>query len=415
MPSQLSPAGFYSRKPEPELSMNTPLARPTTGLLLMLSALTALTPLATDIYLAAVPAMAEEFGRSLHDIELSISFYLLGFSCGQLLGGPLSDRFGRRRMVLSGLSVFALGTLVILLSPSLEVLWGARVLQALGGGLAVVNTGAIIRDFATGREGAGYMVRVVQVMMIAPLAAPIMGMLILKVSNWKAIFVFLLLYAATLIWLFFRYVPETSRHRVTGNLFRNYWIVLRERRVWGYIASTCAAYAGLLAFITASPSVYMGYFGLSEGTYPFVFGGNVLCMVAMSRVNLMLLKRFSPGKLVSLGQGLQLASGALMLGYALLWDQLSLVPLMILIMMFMGCHGFVVANCTSSTTEFFPAQAGTATALIGAMGFASGGIAGGIVSATSDGTPLSMVAVMFGGCLLGIGLRYLNSRTRKVV
>jgi MFS transporter, DHA1 family, multidrug resistance protein len=104
-----------------------------------------------------------------------------------------------------------------------------------------------------------------------------------------------------------------------------------------------------------------------------------------------------------------------MLGYALLWDQLSLVPLMILIMMFMGCHGFVVANCTSSTTEFFPAQAATATALIGAMGFASGGIAGGIVSATSDGTPLSMVAMMFGGCLLGICLRYLNSRTRKPV
>ncbi|MCY0966295.1 multidrug effflux MFS transporter [Parathalassolituus penaei] len=395
--------------------MNAPIARPTTGLLLMLSALTALTPLATDVYLAAVPVMAEAFGRSLHDIELSISFYLLGFSIGQLLGGPLSDRYGRRRMVLFGLSVFAFGTLMILLSPTLELLWGARVLQALGGGLAVVNTGAIIRDMATGREGAGYMVRVVQVMMIAPLAAPILGMLILKISNWQMIFVFLLLYAAVLIALFRQHLPETSQYRVRGNLFRNYGIVLGERRVWGFIASTCAAYAGLLSFITASPSVYMGYFGISEGAYPFVFGGNVLCMVAMSRVNLKLLKRYNPSQLVSFGQAVQLSMGVLMVLYALLAEHMQLMPLMLMIMAFMGCHGFIVANSTSSTTEFFPQQAGTATALIGALGFASGGLAGAVVSATSDGTPLSMVAMMAGGCLLGITLRFINSRTRPPV
>lgn len=391
--------------------MNSASTGPSNGLLLMLSALTALTPLATDVYLAAVPVMAESFGRSMHDVELSISFYLLGFAIGQLLGGPLSDRFGRRRMVLSGLSVFAFGSLVILLSPTLEILWGARVLQALGGGLAVVNTGAIIRDLAQGREGAAYMIRVVQVMMIAPLAAPIIGMLILKISNWQMIFVFLLAYALVLIALFNRNLSETSKHRVTGNLFRNYWVVLRERRVWGYFASTSAAYAGLLSFITASPSVYMGYFGISEGAYPFVFGGNVLAMVLMSRVNLKMLKRFSPGRLVSFGQGVQLIAGILMVSYALLAEHMELVPLMILVMSFMGCHGFIVANSTSSTTEFFPQQAGTATALIGAMGFATGGLAGGLVSAISDGTPLAMVVVMAGGCALGITLRFLNSRT----
>ncbi|WP_051206027.1 multidrug effflux MFS transporter [Oceanospirillum maris] len=385
------------------------------GLLLMLSALTALAPFGTDVYLSAIPVMAQDFSVAVHDVEISISYFLVGLSLGQLLGGPLSDRYGRRKLVITGLGLFALSSVVIVFSDSLMMLWVMRFFQALGGGLAMVNSSAIIRDLSSGKEGAANLIRVMQVMMVAPLVAPIIGMLILQVSNWNSIFAFLAVYALLLMALFYRYLPETSPMSVNGNLLKSYFNVIAERKVWGFITSTCAAYAGLLSFITASPGVLMGYFQLSETVYPFVFGFNVLAMVLMSRVNLRLLSHFHSRQLIALGQGLQLLSSSLMVAYILLFDQHTLFVLIPLTMLFMGSHSFVVANSISCTTELFPERAGTATALIAALGFFSGGLAGGIVGHFADGTPLPMVLMLLSACLLGIGIRGLNAITLRTV
>jgi len=379
----------------------------------MLSALTALAPFGTDVYLSAIPVMARDFGVVVHEVELSIIYFLLGLSLGQLLGGPLSDRYGRRKLVISGLGLFAFSSLMIMFSDNLQTLWSMRFLQALGGGLAMVNSSAIIRDISSGKMGAANLIRVMQVMMVAPLVAPIIGMLILLVSNWNTIFAFLLVYALILMVLFYRYLPETSPMQVNGNLLASYFVVIRERRVWGFITSTCAAYAGLLGFITASPGVLMGYFGLSETLYPFVFGFNVATMVLMSRVNLRLLNRFEPRQLIALGQGMQLTASGLMVAYILLADQHSLYVLIPMTMLFMGSHSFVVANSISCTTELFPERAGTATALIAALGFLSGGLAGGILGYFADGTPLPMVLMLFSACVVGVSIRVINAKTLK--
>lgn len=385
----------------------------TTGLLLMLSALTALAPLGTDIYLSAVPIMAVNFSVAMHDIEASISYFLVGLSLGQLLGGPLSDRFGRRKLVISGLGLFVLSSLGIMLSDTLFQLWLFRFAQALGGGLAMVNSSAIIRDLSSGKAGTANLIRVMQVMMIAPLAAPIIGMLILQLSHWRIIFAFLLVYGLVLMLLFYRHLPETSPMSASGNLLGNYFAVIKTRKVWGYIASTCSAYAGLLGFITASPGILMGYFELSETLYPFVFGFNVLTMVLMSRVNLRLLGRFESPQLISIGQGMQLVSSTLMLAYMLFFEQHSLYILIPLTMLFTGSHSFVVANSIACTTEHFPERAGTATALIAALGFFSGGLSGGIIGYFADGTPLPMAAILLTACTLGIGIRWLSADKNK--
>lgn len=374
-------------------------------LLLMLSALTALAPLGTDIYLPAVPSMASRLGVVIHDIEISISFFLLGLSLGQLLGGPLSDQFGRRKLVLTGLSIFSLATLAIIFTTSVYWLWGLRCVQALGGGLAMVNTSAIIRDISSGPAGAANLIRVMQVMMLAPLVAPVLGMLILHFSDWNMIFVFLLIYSWVLIYLFYYYLPETSPKQANKNLFKNYGVVLQESRVWGFMISVCAAYAGLLTFVTASPSIFMEYFGLSETLYPFVFGLNVLTMVLMSRVNLRLLSRFTSKQLISIGQGIQAVAGLCLLVYLLAAPVIHLWILVPCIMLFMGSHSFIVANSLACTTEYFPKQAGTATALLAALGFLSGGLAGGLAGHFADGTPLPMVSVMLVSCLLGVFMR----------
>lgn len=385
----------------------------TTGLLLMLSALTALAPLGTDIYLSAVPVMAIDFSVAIHAVEASISYFLVGLSLGQLLGGPLSDRFGRRKLVISGLGLFALSSLGIMLSSTLHQLWLLRFLQAFGGGLAMVNSSAIIRDLSSGKAGAANIIRVMQVMMIAPLAAPIIGMLILQVGHWSTIFAFLLVYGLVLMLLFYRYLPETSPMKASGNLLSNYFAVIKTRRVWGYIASTCAAYAGLLGFVTASPGVLMGYFALSETVYPFVFGCNVFTMVVMSRVNLRLLSRFESRQLITIGQGMQLVSSVLMVSYILLFDEHTLYVLIPMTMLFMGSHSFVVANSIACTTEHFPERAGTATALIAALGFFSGGLSGGIIGYFADGTPLPMVTVLLAACSTGIVIRWLGTRQQS--
>ncbi len=367
----------------------------TAGLLLMLSALTALVPLATDIYLVAVPTIAEDFGRSLHDVELAVSVFLLGFAAGQIGGGPLSDRFGRRTMVLWGLSVFALGSLGIMLAPDLEAMLVLRFVQALGGGLAVVNSQAIIRDLASGREGAAAMIRVIQVMMIAPLIAPVIGLVILKVSNWHSVFGFLMVYALLLILLFWRRLPETRAQATGGNPFRNYWTILSDRRIWGYLISVMGAYAAMLSFITASPGIFMGHYGMSEDLYPFTFACVVLTMVAMTKVNLKMLKKHLPPYLIALGQKLQMTASGLLLVSLLVYPQLPVWALTLMVMFYIGCHGFVVANSNASIIEYYPHLAGTAAALTGAIGFLSGGLAGGLVSLMSDGTPLAMAVMMF--------------------
>ncbi|MDO6682660.1 MULTISPECIES: multidrug effflux MFS transporter [unclassified Oceanobacter] len=394
--------------------MSAMTARLTPGFLLMLSALTALAPLGTDIYLSAVPVIASEFSKSLHEVELSVSVFLMGFSLGQLLGGPLSDRYGRRTMVITGLAIFAVGAGGILLSQSLDEMLVFRAVQALGGGLAVVNSTAIIRDLASGREGASAMIRVIQVMMVAPLIAPLLGMFILKLLGWHAIFGFLLVYALLLIALFYYRLPETRKVRTGGNPLRNYWQVLGDPRVWGFIASTCGAYAGMLSFVTSSPGIFMGYFGLTETVYPLVFGCVVFTMLSMSKVNLHLLKRLDPPVLIGIGQKIQITMALLMIGYVFLFDQLSVWLLTLMLMLYVGSHGFVVANATSSITEFFPHLAGTATALVGAMGFASGGIAGSVVSSFSDGSPKAMICMMLAAALFGFTVRTLASPKTSV-
>ena len=377
---------------------------------LMLAGLVALAPLGTDIYLSAVPSMAASYGVSLDDIELSISFFLIGISLGQLMGGPLSDRFGRRKTVTAGVLVFAMASIGIVFFNQLSSLLGLRLIQALGVGLASVSAMAVVRDISTGRDGAGNMMRVVQIMMAAPLVAPMLGMIIYRYLGWPAIFVFLMLYSLVLLLFFLRLAPETSPMAVKGNPLVTYGQLLCDRRVWPGLASACGAYAILFSFITASPTVYMGYFGLDSDLFPFAFGANVIAMIALGQVNIRLLKRFPTTTLIVLGQCVQLAAGSLMVLYLLLSAAPSFWMVLVLVMAFMSCHALVVSNSISSTTEFFPDKAGSATALLSASGFMSGALIGSLTGVFADGTPMPMAAIMLSACAAGLVLRFLLRR-----
>lgn len=378
------------------------------SLILFLAALTAMTPLAIDAYLPAMPDMATFFAVSIHDVELSLSLFLAGFALGQIVGGPFSDHFGRRAATGSGISLFCLGTLGIIFSPSMDWVWVFRVLEAFGGGLAVVNSAAVIRDLSHGQDSARHLSNMAIIMMLAPLLAPLIGMLLLHMSGWRLIFSFLLVYGLVIgSALFFR-LPETRRiHEQRPNAFRRYWMVLSNRYALGFVFSQCFALGGMFAFITGSPAVYMGFFGVSETVYPFLFGVNVLAMMLFNRLNIRLLNRYAAQHLLTIGQAGQVITALLLFSYISLSHAPSLYVVMPLIMIFVGIMGLIVSNATSSTVEFFPTNSATATAVLGAAGFTTGALSGTVVGLLGDGSPWPMALVMLLCAVCGPLLRRL--------
>lgn len=384
---------------------------PLAFLLILLAALTALAPFGTDAYLPAIPTMANEFNASIHHVELSLSLFLAGFSLGQLIGGPISDHLGRRKTIFIGLSIFAVGSLGVMLSHSLAQLITFRVLEAMGGGLAIVNAGAIIRDISSGTQSAKNLSHMALIMMLAPLLAPMIGSTLLHIWNWHSIFSFLLIYSLVLLLLIHRYIPETKQHHPHKiSTLERYLMILRNKHALSYIASLCFAYGGMFTFITASPSVYMGYFGVSESIYPFLFGANIVTMILFNRLNIALLHRHPPQALLTLGQLIQLVTALILFAYVTYVDTLSLTVTVGLIMIFIGAQSFVVSNANACTVEFFPTNSGTATALLGAAGFGTGALAGTLVGLFGDGTPMPMVTIMLLAILLGLTFRYLFFR-----
>lgn len=391
--------------------MTIPLS-PTPGLIYLLAALTAMAPLAIDAYLPALPAMAQHFGSTMHQAELSLSVFLAGFAIGQLIGGPVSDHFGRRGATGSGISLFCLATLGIVFSETMLQIWLFRALQAIGGGLAVVNSAAVIRDLSRGQDSARHLSNMALVMMLAPLLAPLLGMLLLKAGGWRLIFDFLLVYGLIVGLALMLRLPETRRHDEgprPGALAR-YMMVLRHRHALGYVLAQCFAVGGMFTFITASPAVYMGHFGVSASLYPFLFAVNVLSMIVANRLNLRLLQRHRPQTLLIVGQTAQIASGVLMLAYIGLSDTASIVLLVPLVMLFIGAMGLIVANATAATVEFFPHNSATATAVLGAAGFGTGAVSGGLVGLFGGRPDWSMAATMLGCALLACLLRWLMQR-----
>ncbi|MDR5901164.1 Bcr/CflA family multidrug efflux MFS transporter [Halomonas icarae] len=380
-------------------------------LALLVAANTALAPFAIDAYLPAMAALAEGIGASIHHTELSLSAFLAGFALGQLIFGPVSDRIGRKPVLLGGLVVFLLASLVITTVGSLPELLAWRFVQALGGGATVVNSAAIVRDCFQGREAAKVMSTMAIIMLMAPLAAPVVGSALLYLGDWWLIFVFLAVYASFLMWLLGTRLPETrapGRFATTPRqVLGNYVSVLRDRRAMGFIAAASMTFAGLFAFVTASPFLYLEHFGLTPSLYPLVFGVNVVIMVAANRLNIRLLRWYTPLQNLRLGLGIQLVAG---LGLALLvaTGLESLATMVPLIMLFAGTIGLVAPNAITSLLDRFPHMSATAAALQGSIQFSCGALAGVLVGAFEIDSAWPMVGTMLGATLLAnLGIRVL--------
>lgn len=391
-------------------------------LALGLAMLVALTPLAIDTYLPAIPAMADSLGVDVARVQTSVSSYLLGFAAGQVLGGPMSDRWGRITAGSLGLCLFIAATTAILFTSDVDTLIVLRFVQALGGGFATVICGAMVRDLYSGREAGRIMSMIATMMLLAPMVAPLLGSALLFIGDWHAIFGFLLLYAVLMLVLVRRRLPETvplalRRDRQNApkrHAFRAYGQVVRQRRAMGFLLGQASMVGGMFVYVTTAPFVFMEYFGVSAGRFPFFFGACVLGMVLMVQVNMRLLRHFEPRHLLLAGLSMQVVTSGLLLGLVLLsGDSLGVGAWMVLLIPTIGSLGLITPNAAACYLEFFPRIAGTANALYGASVFIAGGLLGGFVNTLLTGTLTPIVVAIFISGILALGLAMFVGKIRQ--
>ncbi len=361
------------------------------GFVFILAMLTSISPLAIDTYLPSFLQISQTFSTSINNIELTLSIYLFGFAIGQLIGGPLSDKYGRKNFIFVGIGIYILFSLLISISSSIEQMLFFRFMQAIGGGFAVVNTNAIVRDIYHGKKGAKVFSIISMIMMMAPLLAPVIGAVIVSYYEWQVIFIVIALYAFLLSFFILK-LPETSPKNKDKNLYENYIKIIKSKKPMLLIMSNAFAFSGLFVFLAKSSFIYMDNFKVSVEIFPILFGLNVLTLIAFSRFNIKLLETKSTFSILKTGIILQLLFSILLI----LSVQLNSLTLTVIILMFyIGVLGIIFANAISLLLEDFKSISGTANALNGVAGFAVASIVGIIASLMHNGTLYPVFIMMF--------------------
>lgn len=384
-------------------------------LLVLLSTLTAVGPLSLDMYLPAFPAMARELKATPSEIQLSLTACLFGLALGQLLGGPLSDRWGRRRPVLVGAALYAVCSLLCAFAPTSTVLAVLRLAQGLCGGVGVVVARAIVRDLHSGVAAAKYFSRLTLVFGLAPVAAPGLGSLVLRVGSWRAVFVALAAIGVTLLAVVAWRLPETlpPQRRTAGGLTsvaRAVRALLADRIYLGYALTQGFTFAGLFAYISGSSFVFQEVFGLSGGWYSALFALNATGVIVLGQVNARLLDRFSPRRLlfVALGTGLVTATGLLVAALGR-----SLPGVAVTLFLFVGGVGMALPNGLALALDRHPQHAGTAAAVLGAIQSSVAATAVPLVGLGPSDSASGMALVVLGTVTLAAGAAVSLTRTGR--
>ncbi|MFF3237564.1 multidrug effflux MFS transporter [Micromonospora sp. NPDC002931] len=399
----------------PDERVAAPTVRAAAVLLVLLGTITAFGPLSLDTYLPAFPAMARDLSASQAQIQLSLTTCLIGMALGQLVTGPLSDRWGRRRPVLVGVGAYTLLSLLCAAAPSPEALAAARFAQGFAGGMGVVVARAVVRDLYAGRDAAKYFSRLTLVFGVAPMAAPAFGSLVLRFGSWRTVFVALAVIGALLAAAVAWRLPETlpASRRSTGGLAATAAAgrsLFTDRIFLGYALAQGLAFAGLFAYISGSSFVFQDVFGVSAGTFSLIFGVNALALVAVGQANARLLDRFEPRRLLigPLGVGVLAAAGVVA---GALLDALPLVAVALFV--FVGSLGMVTPNGTALALDRHAAHAGTAAALLGAIQSVVGAAAAPLVGLGGEGSAVPMAVVIAGAAAASLAVVLTLARPRR--
>jgi DHA1 family bicyclomycin/chloramphenicol resistance-like MFS transporter len=339
-------------------------------LIVLLAILSAVAPVAVDTYIPSIPSMANDFQVGIEQVELTLAIFLIGFAIGQIFGGVLSDRLGRKKSSLIGLLGFAFFSFIIIFSTHIFELWIYRFIEAFFGGLIVVNASAAVRDLFHGTQAAKVFSLIGTVRSLAPLLAPAVGSLIIHFFEWEAIFVFLTLYALVVAFFVYKDFDETYTYTKTKAL-ESYKIVFRNTQAMKIMLVLALGFSGMFIFIAKSSYIYIEYFGISTDMFPFYFGMSILTLMLLIRVNIKLLEKYKSILLIQFAIGFQVITALL---FVLIAQEISLYAIMVLTALYIGMNAFIYGNCTALALESFSKNAGVASSVIGVVQFGVGAL-----------------------------------------
>lgn len=418
----MSSSSSPTTAPEGAAVLRPPRSRGAIALLvLVLGVLTATGPLATDMYLPAFPQITEELGASEAQIGLTLTAIMLGLAVGQLVIGPMSDAWGRRRPLLVGVSLFTVTSVLCVFVPDVTAFIVLRFVQGVAGAAGAVIARAVVRDMFQGDDAVRFFSRLALVMMLAPLLAPLVGAQLLLVGPWQLSFWVLAAMSALSLVLVALWLPESlpvEARRAQGPrvLLATVGSLVRDRRFMGPVLSLGLSFGMLFTYVSAFSFVSQNEFGVSPQTYGWLFAVNALASMLGTQGNGLLVGRVDTRRRLAAGLSVALFSVVTLLvvalaGVAQLWSVSALLALM------MFSVGFIMPNATVTALDGQPASvAGTASALMGSLQFALGGSVAALAGLTPSGEAslVSMAVVMASVAVLSLGAFVWGSRVRVV-
>lgn len=380
--------------------------RKRTLLILILGLLSAIGPFSIDMYLPGFPTIAADLHTTVDNVSYSLSSFFIGICVGQMICGPLLDRFGRKRPLYVGLIIYIIASLGCAMANSVELLIGFRFLQALGGCVGMVAPGAIVRDSFPVKENAKIFSLLILILGVSPIIAPTVGSFLIAAFGWHSVFILLgVITAVLLIAVVFLLKeskqPDPSMSLKPKQISSGFLFVLKQPQFFTYAFSGAIAAAGLFAYLAGSPFVFMKVYNVSEQHYGWIFGLIAAGLITCSQLNNVLLKKYDSEQIIQTVLLVQTSVGIL-LCVGSIFDWLNLYSTIFLIFLFLSCQGFSFPNSSALSLAPFTKEAGSASALMGALQMGFGALASALVGIISNGTTVPMTGVMAGCALLGL-------------
>lgn len=337
--------------------------------ILILGSMTALSPFSIDMYLSAFPLMAKFFNTTVAEVSITLSSYFIGLASGQLIYGPLMDRFGRKKPLAFGLTIYILASLACTFVTSIDQLIILRFVQAMGGCACSVAAFAMVRDLFEPRESAKILSLLILILGVSPLLAPTIGGYLAVYLGWRSIFFSLVGGASILFFVVMKFLPEThggdeSHVLKPVAIFKNYLSIIKEPNFHLIAIAGAMAFSGLFVYLAASPTIFMTIFGVSEQVYGWIFALIAMGLVGMSQLNVVLVRKFT---------NIQILGGALglftMMSFVFVIcaynDWLNLYSVVGILFIFLSCLGLSNPNSMAIAMAPFGNKAGSAASMIG--------------------------------------------------
>lgn len=387
-------------------------------LILILGSLAALGPFSIDMYLPGFVDIAKDLKSTESTVALSLSSFFIGISAGQLLYGPLLDKFGRKKPLYFGLALYIFASFLCLAVTDVNQLIVLRFVQAIGSCATAVASVAMVRDLFSVEESPKVFASLMLVIAVSPMLAPTAGGYLISALGWKYVFVFLglmavLMLLASIFKLPESYKPDPGYSLKPKPILTNFYTVLKEPQFYTYALISSITFSGLFAYVSSSPQVFMKIYEVSKTGYGWIFALLSVAFIGSSQVNSLILKWFTSKKIVTWALIAQCVFSLIFLIFALN-NLLNLYSTIGFIALFLACLGLINPNAAALSLAPFTKNAGSASALMGALQMGLGALASVMVSLFSEHSvvpmPLVMTAAAFIAlfCLL-IGRRFITS------